>query len=397
MTDSTYDYINFLDAEDSLMKQMHSIIDTSPTLGSILQKKNFFTIGKGFVAVPVKTTLLSNFPTETKVTQAQTKEIEPLLKRANESKERLISVVSDVISDFYDFGNGYLEIIKKTGGASFYHKSFHEVRLKEVRNRKKDTHYCVISRDFDGFSSFNYERKTLPLYPNFELIDGFERCILHIKKKKKGFDYYGMPTWIKAKLWAEIEYRIPKYAQSEFDNGFMPSALVQLFGAANDTQIQDALDVIAGEQTGTANHSKLIGLHVLPDTTPAKVDLLTQKRDGSYLELGKTAREQIMLSENFSDALLGIKTAGALGGSQQLRAELEIKYEEIFVPMQNYFTENLLQPILDIYAEQQNRPSEISLGFVKNIPVNFFGDMDLTSVLTEDEKREIAKKQGLIS
>lgn len=388
--DDTYHYVNFFDSEDSFTKLMHSVINSSPTQKSILQKKRFFTIGKGFLPVSKKNSVLISETETTNPNSAHVEDISEFVNEINAKGENIQDLLEKAIWDYDSFGNLYIEIIKTSEGIQAYHRPFNEVRLKEVLNRVEDTQYCVVSRDFGGVLGTNYDRQILPLYPTFEKIDGFERSILHVKNYQSGFDYYGLPSWISAILWAELEYRIPKYNQSEFENGFMPSALVQMFGTENDEQAQDALDMFDQEQTGTGNHAKMFAMLLQEGTSPAKIDLLMKQHEGSYLELSELARTNIMLANNFSDALLGIKTAGELGGSQNLRTELEYKYEEMFIPRQRFFSRKVIQPLLDLWGEQRGYKQDVSLKFTKNLPVSFVGDIDISAVMTVNEKREIA-------
>lgn len=385
--DSVYDYVSFFDREDKFLKLMLSIINTSPTQKSILQKKRFFTMGKGFLAVPKKQSFIVNDQMTGDLNSAQVEDVDIFLTNINQKGQNINDLLSSVIWDFDSFGNAYIEIIKTSEGIEAYHRPCHEVRLKEVVNRVTDNRYCVVSRDFNNLFGVAYKPATMPLYPHFEEIDGAERCILHLKNYQSGFDYYGLPAWISAMLWCELEYRIPKYNQSEFENGFMPSALVQLFGNTNDEQSQEALDIFNHDQTGTGNHAKLFSILMEDGSQPAKVDILSKQHEGSYLELSELARTNIMLANNFSDALLGIKTAGELGGSQQLRTELEYKYEEMFKPRQNFFSSKVIQPLLDLWGEQRGYKQETSLKFVKNLPLNFSGSIDVNNIMTTDEKR----------
>jgi len=392
----TFNYVHFFDYEDSFLKKMHSVVNTSPTTRSILQKKNFFTMGKGFLATTKqKSFILSDSTQDTEPNTAQVVEVEEFLQRVNVFQETIHDILKKVIWDYDSFGNAYIEIVKTLDGLNIYHRPAHEVRLKEVVNRYEDVKYCVISRDFDDFLTQNYKREVLPLYPHFENIDGSERCILHIKDYQPGFDYYGLPSWISAILWAELEYRIPKYNQSEFENGFMPSAVIQVPGSENDQQAQDAIDMFTEEQTGTGNQSQLFAMLISDPNNPAKIDILSKQHEGSYMELSKLAQMNIMKAHNFSDALMGDKSPGELGGSQQLRTELEYKYEEMFIPRQQMFSKKLLQPILDLLGEQKGYTNEVALKFVKNIPTSFAGDININDVLTVDERREELGYQAL--
>jgi len=387
--EDTLNYVHFFDSEDSFLKKLHSVVNTSPTTKSILQKKLFFTMGKGFFPISKSRSFIVTDEREMQEpNSAQVEEIDTFFQQINPKGQNIQDLLRKVIWDFDCFGNAYIEIIKTPVGLDVYHRPAHEVRLKEITNRLDPVQYCVISRDFDNYLTYSYEREVLPLYPNFENINGFERSVLHIKNYQAGFEYYGLPSWVSALLWCELEYRIPKYNQSEFENGFMPSAVIQVPGTENDEQAQAAVDMFTEEQTGTGNQSQLFAMLISDPDYPAKIDILSKQHEGSYMELSKLAESKIMQANNFSDALMGNKSPGELGGSQQLRTELEYKYEEMFIPRQNMFSKKLLQPLLDLLGQQKGYTNEVALKFVKNIPTSFAGDININEVLTVNERRQ---------
>lgn len=351
-------------------------------------------MGKGFIPRPKHNAIIQHDSELGEPDMAQVLELQDYFQRVNPRGDTILDVLKLGVKDWYDFGNGYWELVKIKSDEKLYiyHRPTHEVRLKEVKNRNVDTRYCVVSRNFDQSLGTTYERKVLPLYPAFEPDadnDDIERSVIHLKTYQSGMDYYGMPNWVSAILWAELEYRIPKYNQSEFANGFKPSAIIQMFGDANDDQAMQALDMLVDDQTGTGNQAQTVAMMLQDGTEPAKIDILETKKEGSFKELLRMCEQKIMQSEFFSDALLGNKTAGELGGSQQLRTELQNKYEQIFVPNQKEISRKVLQPIIDLFFTLKGVKSRVSMEFVKNLPVTFAGEIDINEVLSIDERRQI--------
>lgn len=394
----TYNYVHFFDGRDSYLKRMYNAIDNSPTLQSIISKKNAFVLGKGFIAEPKDNNLIQNEEIGQELDNKQVDQLNGYLKEVNSNGENINDILAPLINDYNSFGNCYLEFVKSNDSVHVFYRPFHEVRLKEVQDRTESIRYCVVNRNFDTMSGVvgtAYKPFVVPLYPNFGEINGQERSILHLKRSKAGLEYYGLPSWVSAILWAEIEYKVAKYSQSEFDNGFMPSALIQMYAQGNNDQIQEALDLFSDEQTGTGNQAQIFTMLLENGTEPAKVDLLSQKREGSYMNTLEYAERKIMQSESWSDALMGNKAPGELGGSQNLRTELEYKYQELILPIQQFLSKRLLGPIIKEFFATLNQESNISLKFVKNIPVTLFGEIDVQSVLSTDELREELDKQPL--
>ena len=260
---------------------------------------------------------------------------------------------------------------------------------------RSEAKYCGVSRYWDTQSARLQpdDLRKYPLYPNFEAHPdeaGVEYSILHIKNHYPNFNYYGIPAYISAALHCELEYRIAKYNQSQFDNGFMPSAFMQLFGASTTEDAEAAVAAIEEKYQGTGNNSKLI-LQVLSDPAmKANIEILQDIKEGSWLELGQIARENIITAHEWSQALAGLSTAGTLGSNQQIRSEFEIITNTVIDPIQNQILSQWLNKTLLEAGEFEGKDfGNNQIDILNNTPVSFAGDLAVSQVLTVDEQRDV--------
>ena len=307
------------------------------------------------------------------------------------------STINDVFYkvayDFVTFGNAYIKIKKSSsGGVTRYFQEY--LPFSWVRIAKEGG-FCGVSKYWDTQSGRQNPDGLIryPLFPAFEAdedIDNVECSVLHIKNHYPHFYYYGVPAYIAAVLHCELEYRIAKYNQSQFNNGFMPSAFMQVFGAYSQEEAEQAVKAIDEKYQGTGNNSKLI-LQVLSDpSTAAKIDILQDIKEGSWLELAQIAKENIVTAHEFTHSLAGMATAGSLGTNQQLRAEFEVLQNTVIRPIQRQILGQWLSKTMPQVSEFEMLDfGNNELDILNSSPVSFSGDIPASVVLTIDEQREI--------
>lgn len=89
--------------------------------------------------------------------------------------------------------------------------------------------------------------------------------------------------------------------------------------------------------------------------------------------------------------MIGIGVAGQLGNNQQIRSKFDIIHNREIVPIQNTILDKWLNKTLPEAAKFIGSDFGNSQLAIMNLsPVSFLGDIDINSVLTDDEKRELA-------
>lgn len=398
---NTSEYIPFLDYNNDLLDELTSIINTSPTCRGIIQQKVNMTLGKGFSVSEGKQnallTILKKLKTALGITDARLESINEYVNKVNPEGETLQDIAYKMLFDFWSFGNAFVEVIKTTIGGecriSQRHIPMEWCRPKRALDRV--VKYIGISDRWIDDEINPQHIKDLPLYPTFkedeETEEGatVERSIIHLKNYAPGFFYWGLPDYIAGFLACELEYRIPKYNQSKFINGYVPSAIVQFFGQMEQEEAKDMLDKFLNKFTGTGNNSKIFAQVLSDESMRADVQTLSDDSEGNFLELSQMAKAQIITAHRWTPALAGVSTAGQLGSNQQIRAEFEILQNTVIEPVQNQFLSKWINPMLDEVSDCGGDFGEVSLGFKNVVPVSFVGDLKPSEVLTMNEQREV--------
>lgn len=400
---STEKYVPFLDFTNNLLDEITSIYNTSPTTHAIIDQKTTMSVGNGFTVLEGKNNnLLSSMAKMRQPADLTPQELESLnnyIHKVNPEGETLQDILTKVFADFWTYGNAFIELIRseiEIDGEILRWLVVRQIPLSMCRPKKLESgenavEFVAVSNRFLEDENNPNDVKLLPTFPTFAAVEGLdgERSIIHIKSYSPGFSYWGLPDWIAAFLWSELEYRIPKYNQSKFVNGFTPSALVTIIANMTPEEAQEFVDAFTDKFTNTGNNSKMF-INVLRDEA-AKTDvkILEDRNEGNFLELSQLARENIITAHRWTPALTGKSVAGQLGSNQQIRAELEIIQNTVIQPAQNLILTKLINPVITEAALWMSESwDNISLEITSTMPISFLGDLNPAEVLTPNEQRE---------
>jgi len=393
-------YIPFFTDDNWALDNFFAIVENSPTTQAIIKQKTEYSMGDGFIAVPSSVNEVLPL-----IRELRKKDIDPLsaealndfAKNVNTQGDTLEEVTRAVFNEMYSFGNAFVLLKMFTAGgkriATIENLPIYLCRPKKADKGELYPKYIGFSEDFEEhINSVNPSNvKDYPIFPNIETDEddpSIQHTIIHLKVKKPNFAYWGMPDWSASKLWGELEYRIPKFNQSMFENGFAPSAIISLFGATNSEEARNLINGLKDCFTGTGNNSKMFVQALRDETQKAQVDVLNNSYEGQFLDMQRMAFEAIILSHRWTAALTGLRTAGSLGSNQQIRSEFDIVYSGVIRPMQRVVLGKFINPILDVIGNFLGYDwGAIDLDIAKPMPISFLGDIVVSQVLTQDEMR----------
>lgn len=391
-------YVPFFSRDSDFVKLIQVLLNNSPTLRSIIKQKSTLVVGSGFIPRNFRKSILIFQAEKESISPADPRlmDLEGFVQSVNLYGESLLDIAYKVAFDYFASGNAFIELVKagKEEKKAFFvnHIDYDKVRIKLPESPEDLPDTVGISIDWDRY---NYEKEAKPdevsLYPNFSRSDdGSLRSVIHIKEYGPGFDFYGVPEWISALLWSEIEYRIPKYNVSQFKNAFLPSSIIQLFGATTEEEAKDIVDKLVEKFTDTGNNNKIFVQVLRDERLKANVQTIEDKSEGNYLELQQLASQAIVTALRWTTSLAGIATAGRLGSNEQIKHELEIVQNTAIAPVQSFLESRIINPIVREASDWLGKSfGDISLSFSVSTPISFIGDIDPEANLTTNEKREI--------
>lgn len=401
------EYVPFFDSKSSFVNKLLALSNNSPTLRRIIQDKSAMVLGDGFIVNNSSISPMLSFLRKAKkmlgIKDKNVYEINEKLLVVNKNQENLQQVLEKGIVDYNTLGNAFFEIV--TISTSEGKKTFlYHIPVYMVAFKKMESDFVVkeigVKEIWEFGVNHSGEVRRIPLYPTIAKIeetDGTvtERTAISVKKYAAGFSYWGLPDWIAAKHFAEIEYRVGRFQINEFKNSFNPSSIVTFYGNMTQDEAKTLLGDFKETYSGENGESKIFGQVVRNSDFKADVKVLNNEKEGSYLDLVKMASQMIITASRWTKSLAGFSESGQLGTNQQIRSEIELLQNTVIKPIQNLFSQSVLQTYINKVAENDPVFKNISLEFSNNMPISFLGEIDVKAILSVNEQREIAGYQNV--
>lgn len=389
------DYVRFFDDSDSMLHTISAVYNTSPTTRAIIRQKSTLTLGDGFNLMQGRPNTL--FPALAKGAVAVSdpaviSALDDRLMSVNGDGETLSEVAEKVVQEFLTYGNAYVSFSRTRGGGEVFchHLPFVKGRPAE-RNKEGVIPHIGFNDEWKLRTWSDANVTKIPLYPNWSDFDenGVQRTVIHLKDHAPGFEYFGLPEWIAALMYAELEYRVAKFNSSKFDNSFVPSGVLQFFGASSPDEAKAIVSDVKKKYVGTGKNGGLLVQVLRDEALKANYIPMEDKSEGAFLELSRVSAQAIVSAHRWTMSLAGFATSGKLGSNEQIRREFEIAQNTVIAPLQNMICRRFLNVYLKELSVSDRGLQGLYLTIQNSTPVSFIGDIDVNSVLTDDEKREI--------
>lgn len=259
-----------------------------------------------------------------------------------------------------------------------------DVSKLRIQSPDKENPYPQLENYWisDGWEN---TRKYEPiLYPGFSAKSKKKASqILYVKEQRAGTEYYGIPEYISAIRWMEIDWLIGDFHMNNIKNGFAPSYVVTIpiLGASAEERAIIAARVKA-DLEGTSNAGQwYINFTDNLDEAPSFQPIEMNNSDGRFMLLEEQSEKSILNSHRVSNPVLfGIQTPGSLGSKNEILEALELFQASYITPKQN------------LLAKVFNRLARIN-GITDNLIIKKYSEQfksvdtglqDVLSVLTAD-------------
>ncbi len=362
----------FQDSDNIYVNDLAKRARRSSTHASIVNQKITFIRGKGFTfKLKGENVKFDELPND----------FQEWLMEVNPEGDSLYDVFSDWVQSYVITGNCYPHVKKSGDYTALYSEDATTVRKGK---------YCKIAYLSNFWRDIGLSTTPTHEYPVTELkfYNGTERkeYLVHVMRKFPEFNYYGLPDYVGALDWIDIEYRMSKYNIDKFDNGFFPSVLIQMFGEVPDgLNAQQYVDKIKEKFTGEGNNDKfLVELLDSPEQA-ASVKEFERERDGEFMELSTLSTKAIITAHRITPSLAGLETAGKLGSSQQIKDEYDKFMNSVIIPD---FQEPLLKALNKI-IKRETKWGDYTLDILNVSPVGDSDKIDLNAVITINEARKM--------
>lgn len=308
-------------------------------------------------------------------------EIESLKKflDASNEKETFRDVHRKLIRDKLQSGNAYWQVIHDSSGNLL--KSFHIDYTKcRLSASLKD---IIIHPDWSRYQTSRKEAVTIPIFPDFTVVDGLRVSMVHIKDYEPEFSHYGIPSSIAGLDSAGIAYKTNKWNISRLDNDFKTSGVLIIDSDFSD---QDAIDFqkdFDNEFTGEGKQGKVLMIqkNVGEGRESTNFIPISNASEGDWINLHKQSSDELVIAHNWFRSLSGLSEAGSLGSTQQIRNEYKIALNTVVNDEQT----NLISVYNNIFEAFGIGDENLS---IFNKPIIELTDIDINEILTLIEKHK---------
>jgi hypothetical protein len=298
---------------------------------------------------------------------------------ANKS-ETLYEVFEKCVLDRILFGGFALNIIKSNDGgiAEFYHSDFSRWRSgKQDEFGNIGKYYYSV----DWYGSTYNEKKYKPIeLPAFNMTDESPSQLLYVKKYIPGMDYYTAPDWVAGITTVQLDIEVKNFHLNNTQNSMMPSVAIAFTNGIPSEEERDQIyRQLEAKYASTNNAGKFfLFFSENPETAPVITPIPNNASDAWYSNVAPQIEQNILTAWRItSPMILGIKTAGQLGGRNEMLDAYQLFLQTVIKPVQEEMLK-VFEKVLFIRDKQT-----IKLDIIQN------------NILPDIEQAIIDEKEGI--
>jgi len=251
--------------------------------------------------------------------------------------ETVYEVMEKCITDRILFGGYALNIVKSNDGgiAEFYHTDFSRLRAgKQDMFGNTGTYWYSV--DWKGTQVNPQKFKPIEI-PAFNMTDESTSQIMYVKSYIPGMDYYTAPDWVAGITSIQLDIEVKNFHLCNTQNSMMPSMAVSF---KNGTPNEDEMTMIQRQLEAKYTSSNNAGKFFLffsenADSAPDITPIPNNASDGWYSNMAPQIEQTILTSHRItSPMILGIKTAGQLGGRDEVIDSYNLFLQTVIIPIQ---------------------------------------------------------------
>jgi len=278
---------------------------------------------------------------------------------ANRS-ETVYDVFQKCVLDRVLFGGFALNVVKSNDGgiAEFYHSDFSRLRAG------KEDDFGVIDTYFYSIDWKN-PTKYKPLeIPGFNMSpDSAPSQIMYFKRYSPSMSYYPPPDYLGGVTTIQLDIEVKNFHLNNTQNSMMPSmAVIFKNGVPSEEERDIMYRQLESKYASTNNAGRFFLFYAeTPETAPEIIPIPNNASDAWYGNMAPQIEQTILTSHRItSPMILGIKTAGQLGGRNEMLDAYDLFLETVIKPIQ----EEVLKGFEKVLFLRDKEP--INLGVAQN-------------------------------
>lgn len=236
--------------------------------------------------------------------------VENFLEGISGDQDTFLDLLAMVTWDWECLGNGYLEVARSRKGqiGELYH--VHAQTVYPSTNGNRLSEYVQETTNQVRFSTFGTR-------------DGNRNELFHIKRYTPLSTYYGLPEWVACMEALRLDQEKKTFYAAFFKNFAVPALAVVLEGAEFDEAIEKKIQAGFNQMKGAENAFRALMLSIPFEGATVRFEkLMADFKDMPFDKLTQATREEILAAHGVPPRLVGIITAGSLGGGGEAEGQL---------------------------------------------------------------------------
>jgi hypothetical protein len=252
--------------------------------------------------------------------------------------DSVFDVYQKLVTDRVLFGGMAMNIVKSNDGgiAEFYHTDFSRLRAGKEDEFGNTGHY-YYSIDWRGTTTNPNKWKPLEIESFNILPDSDVSQIMYFKRYNPGMSYYPPPDYLGALTTIQLDVEVKNFHLNNTQNSMMPSMSVSFSNGVPSEEERDILmRQLEAKYSSTNNAGKIfLFFSENPETVPVITPIPNNASDAWYSQMAPQIEQTILSGWRItSPQILGVKTAGQLGGREELLDAYNLFLEIVIKPIQ---------------------------------------------------------------
>jgi len=302
-------------------------------------------------------------------------------------KETWNAVYRKLALDFKLYGGYAFEVIynrDRTRVAAVYHIDFSWLRAKEMNYRGEIEGYYISDEWSEQYrysiTNVPDDIPYLPIYDPNKSQDEPKQIFVY-KPYSPGQKYYPLPDYVGALRVIDLDEEVDNFHLNNIKNGLAPSLAITTYTNADPDQREQIEAMLREQYAGTDNAGSLLYMDLddpanKPDITP----IPQNGADGYYTTLSDITTQKILTAHRItSPMILGIKTAGQLGGREEVTDAYLLLLNTVIRPYQQVLLSSIEEMLEMMYPAE----GDITVG-VQQLKLYNDGEEEVDVVTAED-------------
>ena len=314
------------------------------------------------------------------------------------NRDDLEEILAKVSLDLVIFGGFCLNIRWSKDGNKIAEINYVSPDSVRIAAPEDDTKY-PDNEDYWVCEDWKNPKKYVPVrFQGFSTINKKEKSqILYVKEHRSSNNWYPVPEYLAGVSLMELNYQINEYHLYSIMNQFSPSMKVNFnYLPTSDEERDQIVRRLKTEYEGAKKAGNVVITFTEPGGTPPSLEpIATNDSDTKFQELTLSMMDGIVSAHTLTDKkLLGLDTAGELGGHKNELLESLSTFQAMYVAPKQMFIEKTFNYLARVNGITDKLLVEKYDANIKpDLPM---GDMIalLSSTLTPLQQSEVLQTKG---